>query len=309
MKILKSIRKAKKVTLKHIYPDAIIPIFKDPKKFDQVTGMVRLIKKVTEPIVFDLDDTVASEHEETHYIGQKVIYNGTTCYITNVYPTAIVMTGQFNGIHKAVKLEKPFPPTLIDGNKASKYIIPEVDKYTIYKWLWDLRNSSYFVKFSDYENNELNLKSKAEKKEFFKINPHLILKMVKPFEKRLVRLNPRGLYFLSEKWDVEYFGEPFLGDLIQYSEIALIPKKYSVEKIDEIYTGIVDKVDEYGIHLKLKNSIFGKNFKKKDYILPLDQKNRLYLLHKPIHKGIYTITYYDWYNNHKILRERDLEAN
>ena len=296
IKEFKALRKAKRIHKKQIFKDQYIPMFKDPRKFEEIIGFARLIEKVpdAESLVFDMDDSVNGDKVQEHYIGQKVVYQGQPCYITIIYPQAICISGKINGEHTTVTLKKPFPSSLVDSNKASKYILPDVDPNTIWKWMWDKNHYSYFIKFSDYEENEVNIMSRTQREDFFDKNPHYLHEFKKPLTKKSVRLNPRTLYFTSERWRVETLPEPFMGELTRGSTVIVLPPVYDVSKIEEIYLAEVALVDAEYIHLILKKSLYGKELKRKREKVPIKDKSRLFLTSRTIHKTTYPVCYYDW---------------
>lgn len=297
-KTYKLIRKAKRITKRHIYAGQYIPIFKDPRKLDEMITVARLVQKTDDAsIIFDMDDSINNESTEEHYVGQKVFYMGNPCYITMIYTSAMSITGKIDGDNKTITLQKPYPTTLIDSNKASKYILCDVDPNTIWKWMWDKQNLSYFVKFSDYEDNKLNLMNRSQKEEFFYKNNHLLKAVEKPVEKKIVRLNPRNLYFVSERWKVEFLAEPFLGDLLPGTTVIIAPEDYELNKIEEFYTGEIINIEENKININLKKSLFGKEVKRKKLQILVSDKKRLFMTSKVSHKTVYPITYYDWYSH------------
>ena len=304
IKEFKALRKAKRISKRQVFEGQYVPMFKDPRKFDEIIGIARLLQKTEDqPLIFDMDESVNNERTEEHYVGQKVIYMGNPCYITIVYPQALSISGKINGEHKTITLKKPYPSTLIDSNKASKYILPEIDPSLIWKWLWDKQHHSYFIKFSEYEENKVNLMNRSEREQFFEDNPHFLHEFKKPIEKKSVRLNPRTMYFITERWKVEVLPEPFLGDLQMGNTVIVIPPNYDISKIEEIYLAEVLSVDNEFVNLLLKKSLFGKELKKKKEKVLISDKKRLFLTSKVSHKTIYPVSYYDWFAHRKSKTE------
>lgn len=305
----KALRKAKRISKRQVHEGQYVPLFKDPRKFDEIIGIARLVQKTDdEPLVFDMDDSVNNERTEEHYVGQKVLYMGNPCYITIVYPKGISISGKINGEHKTISLMKPYPSTLIDSNKASKYILPEIDPMLIWKWLWDKQHHSYFIKFSDYEENKVNLMNRTEREQFFLENPHFLHEFKKPIEKKSVRLNPSTMYFVTERWKVEVLPEPFLGELYPGSRVIVIPPNYDVSKIEDIFLAEVSSVDKEFVNLVLKKTLFGKELKKKKDKVLISDKKRLFLTSKVSHKTVYPISYYDWLA-HRKYKIKELTTN
>lgn len=295
----KLLKKAKRITHKHIFEGQYVPMFKDPRKFQDIIGFARLVVKKEEGVVFDMDDSSSPDKLGEHYIGQKVTFEGKPCYITYVFNSGITITGNIRGGHKSLTLKKPYPSSLIDGNKAAKYILPEVDPDIIWKWLWDKKGYSYFIKFSEYEENKINAMGRDKRENFFSKNVHLLKEVKKPVEKKVVRLNPKSFYFISERWVVDVLAEPFVGELFRGQQVIYIPDKFDPSKTEDIYLAEIVSCDKEFVNLLLKTSLFGRENKVKEIKIRISEKNRLFLTSKSTHKTVYPVAYYDWYLHRK----------